>query len=80
MWECLASRFCGEDLIHHHPFGRTRGYPCTYAEAMSATLTKDNAADISLSGVSRIYELGDEKIHALRNLTLEIRQGEFVAI
>jgi putative ABC transport system ATP-binding protein len=48
---------------------------------MSPTLTQDLlAADISLSGVSRIYELGDEKIHALRNLTLDIRQGEFVAI
>ena len=48
---------------------------------MSATLTQNLAtADISLSGVSRIYELGDEKIHALRDLTLDIRQGEFVAI
>jgi putative ABC transport system ATP-binding protein len=48
---------------------------------MSKTLTQNLPdADILLSGVSRIYELGDEKIHALRNLTLDIRQGEFVAI
>ena len=47
---------------------------------MTAVSTQTQPADISLVGVSRIYELGDEKIHALRDLSLEIRQGEFVAI
>ena len=47
---------------------------------MTEVLTKTQPADISLVGVSRIYELGDEKIHALRDLSLDIRQGEFVAI
>jgi putative ABC transport system ATP-binding protein len=41
---------------------------------------RNEVADISLTGVSRVFELGDEKIHALRNLSLDIRQGEFVAI
>jgi putative ABC transport system ATP-binding protein len=30
--------------------------------------------------VSRFFYLGDEKIHALRNASLDIRQGEYVAI
>jgi putative ABC transport system ATP-binding protein len=46
----------------------------------TATMRRTDAADISLRGVSRVFELGDEKIHAIRNLTLDIRQGEFVAI
>jgi putative ABC transport system ATP-binding protein len=38
------------------------------------------SADISLTNISRFFELGDEKIHALRNVNLEIKQGEFLAI
>ena len=37
-------------------------------------------ADIVLRNVSRRYQLGDETIHAVSDLSLEIRQGEFVAI
>jgi ABC-type glutathione transport system ATPase component len=55
--------------------------------AGGCVLTMSNAAtqrvpdaDISLRGVSPVYELGDEKIHAPRNLTLDIRHGECVAI
>jgi len=38
------------------------------------------STNISLRGVSRYFLLGDEKIHALRDASLEIEQGEFVAI
>ena len=37
-------------------------------------------ADIVLQKVSKRYSLGEETIHAIRELTLEIRQGDFVAI
>jgi putative ABC transport system ATP-binding protein len=37
-------------------------------------------ADIVLRDVTRRYQLGDETIHAVSHLSLEIRQGEFVAI
>jgi putative ABC transport system ATP-binding protein len=47
---------------------------------MSKAGIATDAADISLRGVSRFFELGGEKIHAIRDLTLDIRQGEFVAI
>ncbi len=53
----------------------------SYALEMSKVATAPpEVANISLRGVSRFFELGDEKIHAIRNLTLDIRQGEFVAI
>lgn len=57
--------------------GSGGGYALTMINAATQRVPD---ADISLRGVSRVYELGDEKIHALRNLTLDIRQGEFVAI
>jgi len=31
-------------------------------------------------GLSRTYDLGGQKVEALRNVTFEVRQGEFVAI
>jgi putative ABC transport system ATP-binding protein len=42
--------------------------------------TDVHPTNISLRGVSRYFLLGDEKIHALRDASLEIEQGEFVAI
>jgi putative ABC transport system ATP-binding protein len=46
----------------------------------SAPLGQTPATGIALRGVSRFFYLGDEKIHALRNASLDIDQGEYVAI
>ena len=35
---------------------------------------------IRLTGVSRLYQMGTETIHALRDITLTIERGEYVAI
>lgn len=35
---------------------------------------------IRLEAVARNYQMGDETVHALRNVTLEINRGEYVAI
>jgi putative ABC transport system ATP-binding protein len=35
---------------------------------------------IELTGIEKIYDTGAVRVHALRNVNLEIRRGEFVAI
>jgi putative ABC transport system ATP-binding protein len=35
---------------------------------------------IECRGVSRIYDLGGQKLHALRNVTFDVKRGEFVAV
>ena len=35
---------------------------------------------IRLQNISRRYQMGEETIHALRQITLEIQRGEYVAI
>lgn len=35
---------------------------------------------IALRDISKIYKMGDNKIHALQNVTLEIYDGEFLAL
>ncbi|WP_426350398.1 ABC transporter ATP-binding protein [Alloiococcus sp. CFN-8] len=35
---------------------------------------------ISLQGINKYYITGDEKIHALRDVDLEIKKGEFIAV
>lgn len=35
---------------------------------------------IRLQDIQRLYQMGDETIHALRNVTLQIERGEYVAI
>jgi putative ABC transport system ATP-binding protein len=35
---------------------------------------------IRLENVSRVYKLGSERVHALRDVTLEVKENEFVAV
>jgi len=35
---------------------------------------------IELEGIHRVFQVGDEEVHALRDVDLTIRQGEYVAI
>ena len=46
----------------------------------SDTLPRSQSADIVLRSVSRHFELGDETIIAVDNLSTEIKQGDFIAI
>lgn len=39
-----------------------------------------SAALIGLSGIERIFQLGDSEVHALRHLELRIDAGEYVAV
>jgi putative ABC transport system ATP-binding protein len=38
------------------------------------------AAQIALSGIERVFHLGDSEVHALRTLNLSIAAGEYVAV
>lgn len=37
-------------------------------------------AQIELSGIERIFKLGDSEVHALRSITLSIEPGEYVSV
>ena len=37
-------------------------------------------AQIELSGIERIFHLGDSEVHALRDLSVSIEAGEYVAV
>ena len=51
------------------------------AELEQATHASEKQdAVISIQNVHRIYELGENRVHALRGINLEIGRGEFVAI
>ncbi len=39
-----------------------------------------NEPQIALSGIERVFHLGDSEVHALRNLNLTIGAGEYVAV
>lgn len=43
-------------------------------------MTTPSQAKISITDVSRIYELGTEKFYALKNVSLEIAESEFVTV
>ena len=37
-------------------------------------------AQIELDGINRIFQLGDSQVHALRDVSLRIEAGEYVAV
>jgi putative ABC transport system ATP-binding protein len=39
-----------------------------------------SAAQIELAGIERVFRLGDSEVHALRELSLAIHAGEYVAV
>lgn len=43
-------------------------------------MSQSNEALIQCSGLVKTYRLGDETVHALDNVSLSIREGEFVSI
>ena len=42
-------------------------------------MTRDGIV-VSATGLSRDYDFGEERVHALRGVTFDIREGEYVAI
>jgi len=40
----------------------------------------DSGVVIKTEGLTKVYEMGAEQVHALRGVDLEIRKGEYVAI
>ena len=49
-------------------------------EGRAAPVTPAGPAIIQLKGVAKVYQMGDEPVHALRGVDLTIAAGEFVAI
>ena len=49
---------------------------------MADPLSRQSASDslIRVEELHKYYELGDNRVHALRGITLEIKRGEFVAV
>jgi putative ABC transport system ATP-binding protein len=39
-----------------------------------------SAAQVELSGIERVFHLGDSEVHALRDLSLKINAGEYLAV
>lgn len=35
---------------------------------------------IYLDGIERVFQVGNEAVHALRNINLEVKQGEYIAV
>src|SRR5664279_4957974 len=53
----------------------------THSQQLRPGTDRSSAAVVvSLAGVNREYKLGHNKVGAVRDVSLEIRQGEFVAI
>lgn len=51
-------------------------------QQLAAAVVENRTSDavISIQDVHRIYQLGENRVHALRHINLEIGRGEFVAI
>src|SRR6185437_5972422 len=62
--------------------GRRSVMATILAELEQAATTANEKHDvvISIQEVHRIYQLGENRVHALRGINLEIGRGEFVAI
>jgi len=43
-------------------------------------MTDSNKTIIDIENVAKIYQMGQEKVHALRDVTLQIQQNEYLAI
>src|SRR5215211_7354245 len=50
------------------------------AHEVLLTRARERAEVIRLEGVHKTYAMGDVEVHALRGISLAIREGEFVAI
>ena len=40
----------------------------------------DNGALIWVENVTKVYQMGDAQVHALRGVSLTVREGEYLAI
>jgi putative ABC transport system ATP-binding protein len=47
---------------------------------MEASVARGSAPVIQILDVHKYYEMGEQKVHALRGVTVEVARGEFVAI
>src|SRR5690606_18639548 len=50
------------------------------SRASAPTESRANMAQIELDGINRIFQLGDSQVHALRDVSLRIETGEYVAV
>lgn len=53
---------------------------CPAADRCDKSGVTDLSAMIELKNIYKIYQMGDEALHALDGISLEIEEGEFVAI
>src|SRR5690349_9468918 len=49
-------------------------------QELGAAAAEKHDTVISIQDVHRIYQLGENRVHALRGINLEIGRGEFVAV
>lgn len=54
--------------------------PKTSSDNQTITATNQQPVLLELQGVKKIYQLGNQQIHALRGINFKIRKSEFLAI
>ena len=47
---------------------------------MTMTLNAQNAPLIQIKNITKVYQIGDIHVHALRGVSLEVQAGEYVAV